>query len=323
MTRSVAYVRLIPPSSADTVHYRFSVPPATAGPLTAIARVNYRKFSWWNTHWSYAGVRDPSDKNAAVSPDHDDGRWLFRGDTSRVSGAMKAAPALPITVMAEARRTFTVAPRGSSPLRSVMIGATSTRERWNDYAIGLLLQGDLSGATRGFGKVTEIDPSYADGWVNVARVQLQEGDMIAAERTLRRALQADARLARTHFFLGAALKSLGRYDEALAELEVAAAAYPRDRVVLNQKARVLFLQRRYADAIATFERVLAIDPEDVQAHYNLMLSYRGAGDVAAAGREEQLYVRFKADEASQAITGPFRRLNPEDNNERQPVHVHQ
>jgi DNA-binding SARP family transcriptional activator len=100
------------------------------------------------------------------------------------------------------------------------------------------------------------------------------------------------------------------------------AQYPRDRVVLNQKARVLFLQRRYQDAIATLQRVLAIDPEDVQAHYNLMLSYRGAGDAAAAAREERLYMRFKADEASQAITGPFRQLNPADNNERQAVHLH-
>jgi hypothetical protein len=34
------------------------------------------------------------------------------------------------------------------------------------------------------------------------------------------------------------------------------------------------------------------------------------------------YLRFKADEASQAITGPYRQLNPEDNNERQSIHEH-
>jgi len=33
-------------------------------------------------------------------------------------------------------------------------------------------------------------------------------------------------------------------------------------------------------------------------------------------------LRFKADEASQAITGPYRQLNPEDNNERQAIHEH-
>jgi hypothetical protein len=33
-------------------------------------------------------------------------------------------------------------------------------------------------------------------------------------------------------------------------------------------------------------------------------------------------LRFKADEASQTITGPYRQLHPEDNNERQSVHEH-
>jgi hypothetical protein len=68
--------------------------------------------------------------------------------------------------------------------------------------------------------------------------------------------------------------------------------------------------------------VLAIDPEDLQAHYNLMLAYQGTGDVQAAARERVLYERFKADEASQAITGPYRQLHPDDNNERQQIHEH-
>jgi hypothetical protein len=35
-----------------------------------------------------------------------------------------------------------------------------------------------------------------------------------------------------------------------------------------------------------------------------------------------LYERFKADEAAQAITGPYRQLHPDDNNERQSIHEH-
>jgi hypothetical protein len=35
-----------------------------------------------------------------------------------------------------------------------------------------------------------------------------------------------------------------------------------------------------------------------------------------------LYERFKADESSQAITGPFRQLNQLVNNERQAIHEH-
>jgi tetratricopeptide (TPR) repeat protein len=93
-------------------------------------------------------------------------------------------------------------------------------------------------------------------------------------------------------------------------------------VVRNQIGRLLFLKRQYREAISELQKVLAIDPEDLQAHYNLMLSYRGAGDSEMAKRHEALYRRFKADEASQEITGPYRRLHPEDNNERQAIHEH-
>ena len=58
MTRSVAYVRLIPPGAADTVHYRLQIPEDAGDRITLRAKVNYRKFAWWNTQWAFAGVRD-------------------------------------------------------------------------------------------------------------------------------------------------------------------------------------------------------------------------------------------------------------------------
>jgi hypothetical protein len=51
-----------------------------------------------------------------------------------------------------------------------------------------------------------------------------------------------------------------------------------------------------------------------------MLCYSGLGDAARSERERRLYLRFKADESAQAITGEYRRTHPEDNNERQPIH---
>jgi hypothetical protein len=46
------------------------------------------------------------------------------------------------------------------------------------------------------------------------------------------------------------------------------------------------------------------------------------GQTEKAVREEKLFLRFKADEASQALTAKPRLLSPEDNNERQPIHDH-
>ncbi len=322
MTRSVAYVRLIPPGAADTVHYQLQIPRDAGDRISLRAKVNYRKFAWWNTQWAFAGVRDPSQPNPPVTRSYDDGVWQFTGDTSGVSGKVKAIPDIPTTVMAEATASIGVVDARAAlpPIKSLM--DPSVRERWNDYGIGLLLQGDLKGAQAAFRNVTAMDPGYADGPVNVARAQLQEGDVDGAVAMLEQALKISPRLAKAHFFLGVALKTLGRYGEALDHLRVAAEQYPRDRVVLNQIGRVQFLERRFDDAIASFTRALDVDPEDLEAHYNLMLCYQGKGDAKLAAREQALYTRFKADESAQAITGPYRLKSPDDNNERQSIHEH-
>jgi predicted Zn-dependent protease len=101
------------------------------------------------------------------------------------------------------------------------------------------------------------------------------------------------------------------------------AQYPRDRVVQNQLARVLFLERRFKEALEVLEQVRSVDPEDVQMHYTAMLAARALGDTARAEREAKLFRRFKAEESSQSITETRRRLSPEDNNERQTIHEHE
>ncbi len=186
----------------------------------------------------------------------------------------------------------------------------------------MLLQGDLKAAKGAFERVMAIDPQYADGFVNAGRVLVQEGDHEAAVPLLEKALAKKPDLASAHYFLALALKARGRYDEALGHLRAAAARFPRDRVVRDQIGRILFLQRRHEEAIAEFESALRVDPEDLTAHYNLMLCYRALGRGEEEKREEVLYMRFKADESAQAITGPYRRLNAAQNLERQPIHEH-
>jgi tetratricopeptide (TPR) repeat protein len=195
-------------------------------------------------------------------------------------------------------------------------------QRWNDYGIGLFLQGDLKGAAAAFQKVTEADPNNPDGWVNIGRCAVQEGDMARARTVLEKALSLSPKLARANFFYAKVLRADGNYEGAAARLRIVLAQYPRDRVAINDLGRVLFLQRKYDEAVRVLESVLAIDPEDLQAHYNLMLCYNGLGQEELAKEHETRYMRFKADESSQAITGPYRQLHPEDNNERQAVHEH-
>jgi len=328
-TRTVLYARTIPPGAADTVHYRLFIPPDCGSELQLHAKLNYRKFNWWHTQWAYAGVRDPEDTDFQVDKGYDDGRWVFTGDTSKVAGKIKEIPNLPIVVMAEDTATLRVIDADVPTPKVEIISGKNDRERWNDYGIGLFLQGDLKGAEAVFLKVTEIEPNYMDGWVNVARCRIQEGDLKGAEEMLLKAFEIQKTLssdnphrAKVHYLYALAQKAYGKYDDALHHLKIAAAQFPRDRRVRNEIGRLLYLQRKYEEALEEFQKTLAVDPEDLDAHYNMMLCYRGLRNPNMAAKEQKLYTRFKADESVDAITGITRRANPHANRERQRIHEH-
>jgi len=319
--RSVLYVRLIPPGAADVAHYRVKVPKDARGPINFTAKLNYRKFAWYYTQFVYAGQPKPGQDPALLTADHNSLEYQFHPANipANVSGKIKdRIPDVPIVTLATANA---VVPLGTPSWSPVV--RKQDRERWNDWGIGLLLQGDLKGAEYAFRKVTEAEPEYADGWLNVARALIQEGETDEAKPFIAKALAINRDLARIWFFQAAIQKADGDYDGALQSLEVARSKYPRDRVVLNQIARILFLKRQYAAALDALKQVNAVDPEDVQMHYTMMLCYRGLGDAAGAAREETLFRRFKADESSQAITERRRMISAEDNNERQTIHDHE
>jgi Tfp pilus assembly protein PilF len=321
--RATVYVHLIPPGAADTAHYRLHIPENAGEKITLHAKLNYRKFMWWNTQFAFAGTEDSNQAPGAVTPDYDDRKWLFKSvDPKSVAGELKTVPNLPVITVAEDSKTLNVVARSAAAVQPNVTLAKEDWSRWNDYGIGLFLQGDLKGAAAAFQKAADIDPQNPDGWVNIGRALVQEGDTGGARIVLEKALALKPGLARANFFYARILKEEGQYDEAISRLRDVLAQYSRDRVVRNEVGRILFLQKKYAAAIAEFHQTLSIDPEDLQAHYNLMLCYSGLGDEAHANEHKERYLRFKADESAQAITGPYRQAHPEDNNERQPIHEH-
>src|SRR5438309_1231109 len=174
---SVVYVHLIPPGAADTVHFRLRIPENAGGKITLHARLCYRKFSWFNTQFSFAGVPDPTQPKPEVSPDYDDTKYTFAGSLKGVSAKREQIPDLPVVALAEDEVTLNVASHNSPAPPPTEVLQAGDWQRWNDYGIGLLLQGDLKGAQVAFQKVTEIDAKNPDGWVNIGRAGVQEGDM--------------------------------------------------------------------------------------------------------------------------------------------------
>jgi hypothetical protein len=217
--RATVYAHLIPPGAADTAHFRLQVPKDVTGHIHLVAKLNYRKFAWWNTRFSFAGV-SKSTSAGDVSKDYDDRQMAFTGNLAEVSGSVHAIPEVPIVVVAQDSVDLEVLPAGSATPAPKTAFDKNEWQRWNDYGIGLLLQGNLKAAEAAFSKIAEMDASNPDGWVNVGRVRLQEGDLAAAKDALEHAMALSPHLARAHYFYARVLRNEGRYDDEIGRAHV-------------------------------------------------------------------------------------------------------
>src|SRR5262249_22325574 len=151
---------------------------------------NYRKFAHYYTQFAYAGQPKPGQDPALLGRHHNSLEYTFdkANVPQNVSGQIKGdLPDLPVVTLARAETRLFL---GDAKTETAWNPAVrkEDRERWNDWGIGLLLQGDLKGAEYAFQKVTEAEPGYADGWLNVARALIQEGEVERAKPYLQKAL---------------------------------------------------------------------------------------------------------------------------------------
>jgi tetratricopeptide (TPR) repeat protein len=268
------YNKQIPPGAGQVVHFALGVPEAETGPITLEARLNYRKFD--RTYLDYI---------------------FGKGN----------GPRLPVIQMASDGVKLPVE-GGPSPANEPS-PIQEAWQRWNDYGIGLLLEGGTKGGQKGelkqaeevFLKVVEL--GRADGWVNLARVYQKEGRIPDALAALEKAVahaeppatwvitwltgQIDAR----NGLLDDAIQCFEsvlntKIPERKIDLsldfdvinELGAARYARARIEPVKSAE---RQEALKKTISTYRRTLAIDSEDVAAHYGLGLAY---GDPAWGDR---------------------------------------
>ena len=109
--------------------------------------------------------------------------------------------------------------------------------------------------------------------------------------------------AKVHYFYALVQESYGNYDIAIEHLQRAILQFPRDTRVRNELGRMHFLKREYEAALVQFQKTVEVDPEDLDAHYNMMRCYRALKNLSMAEQSQKLYLRFKADESVDAITG--------------------
>ena len=194
--------------------------------------------------------------------------------------------------------------------------------RTNDYGIGLLRQNNLGLALKAFDEVTMLLPDYADGYINTARVLIKEGDFVRARERLNQAIMLEPGLPKASYFLGVIANMEGNFDMAVKLFSAVRETYNRDRNLLKKLGQTYFFSENWELARFTYENLLKIDPEDADAHYNLMLVNRNLGIMDRSRSHSKLYLKYKPDEAARSISQSARLKFPQANNEAQLVHSH-
>jgi Flp pilus assembly protein TadD len=194
--------------------------------------------------------------------------------------------------------------------------------RYNDYGIGLFLQGDTVLAAEAFGRVAELVPDRPDGFRNLARLALLDGDVETAVAHLEEAEKRSPGDPQNAFFFASAFRLQGHYDDAERAFLACLDAFPKDRVAWKQLGKLRFLDGRFPSALDAFQAALAIDPEDFDAHFHRMKCYQAMGDRDAADEAEKAYLKYKLDDNAPKVARKYLRENEDMNREAQKVHVH-
>jgi tetratricopeptide (TPR) repeat protein len=213
-----------------------------------------------------------------------------------------------------------VSPDSAKPGLVMQTGARDW-ERWNGYGLGLLRQGDLRSAEAAFLRAAELAPQNPVAWVNAGITRLQEGEAYSAQLALETAMKINPDFAQARYYYGVALKAQGKYDDAHKYLKKIAAKYPRDRMVKIERGHLYLLMRDYERAIRDFEKVLNIDPENVEAYYHLIRAYRAIGEEENAQKAEICYRRLRAEGRASAVVQDIHN-NADAWRERRPIHEH-
>jgi len=130
-------------------------------------------------------------------------------------------------------------------------------------------------------KALELDPNLGEGYAVSGQLKFYyEWNYPAAEKDLLRALELEPNSDLTHREFATFLAARGRFDEAIAESNIALEIDPNSIFVQGYRGRILYLARRYDEAISQFKQIFEVN-EKFDLGW-LWTAYQLEGDDAAA-----------------------------------------
>ena len=174
---------------------------------------------------------------------------------------------------------------------AIAVGGSSTVSQTN-LGVALEKEGRYDEAAGHLAEAVRLEPRNARAHVDLADVEFARGRYAEAAQSFERALELDPgdsvtrqSLAMTHYNLANREWHERRLDAAAREYREGLRWRPDDAGFHRALGMVLAEQGRPAEAVASLQRSLALDPANVFTHDALAIALYESGDVAGAARE--------------------------------------
>ncbi len=188
--------------------------------------------------------------------------------------ATEIADAVGATLSPQERARVQAKPTNNPAAYDAYLRARAISVGWGFHA-----EGDVESAIRLYQQAVKLDPNFTLAWAYLSIAQIQSvwkgvdqspAQMVRAKDSLDHALALDPNLPEVHLARG--------YNEqddtrALAEFRQAEKGLPNSADVIEAIARVQRTLGHWNEAVADLQRAIELDPRDVRASNNLALTY--------------------------------------------------
>ena len=286
--RVLAYNNGLQSGRSQLVRYRFRLPKTIGGHVTITASVRYRRF---------------------------DQHFI---DYAMDQQAGKHYPE-PVLELASTGRTLNI---GDNPPIAPGPGENPEWMRWDNYGIALLDSLQYEKSVEAFKKVAALRPDYADAYTNMAVVETVWERYNDAKPHLAKALELLPGDPRALYYRALVERNAGQVQEAIEDLKAMLAKYPRAKDGLRELGFSYYQAHDYPNAREQYEKLQAIDPDDLAAHYQLAILYRRLGEKGKAAVESAKFADQKDDPTASTYALMFLRKHHEVASESVTWHTH-
>jgi tetratricopeptide (TPR) repeat protein len=272
--RVLAYNNTIQSGRSQLVRYRFRLPKDISGHISITATVKYRRFDQHFIDYVFNQKHYPQ----------------------------------PVIDIASETRTFNIGP--NDPVKP---GPDENPEwmRWNNYGIALLDAQQYQDSVHAFERVATLRPDYADAYTNMAVVEISWERYTDAGANLAKALTLLPGDPRALYYRALVERNAGHVHEAISDFQTMLAKYPRAKDGLRELGFSYFQLHDYAHARDAYEKLQAIDPDDLAAHYSLAIIYRRLGERQKSAIESAKFADQKDDPTASVYALEFLGQHPE------------